>query len=431
MALFVMASGFFTVLEVELLKTKLSGDSRPILYGKVPRRLAERVYSRAEVYLFVCQAGAALSVIGLGWVAALASVRAELLLSEALPTLSIMLKTVTIFGIFLAAFFVLLTFGLQYPKAYALRKAEHSSMTLISAAVLIVVHWAFYPVLKFTNWLSRRLLMLAGAEQHLQGTAHSEKEILVLMKESNRRGLIDNTEMALVDSIFEFTETSAREIMIPRTEMVCLYSHLTFEQNRRIAVSEMHTRYPVCSPHKDNIIGFVHIKDLLKADEAIKDIKEIVRPLLKVHDSMQISVLLKLMQKKKSQMALLIDEFGGTSGLITFEDIIEQIVGEVQDEFDEERPRIERNLDGSHSIDGRMLIEEVNSFFGTSIATDDYDTVGGWMYSQVEMPPKKHSHTVWEDRWVFVIEEIDHLRISRIIVKKKGASNAGAPAAAE
>jgi CBS domain containing-hemolysin-like protein len=239
------------------------------------------------------------------------------------------------------------------------------------------------------------------------------------MKESNKSGLIDNAELTLMDNIFEFSETNAREIMIPRTEMICLYANLSYEENRQIAVTEMHTRYPVCDPDKDNVIGFVHIKDLLKSDRGIGNIKKIIRPITKVPESMQISALLKLMQKRKTQMALLIDEYGGTSGLVTFEDIIEEIVGEVQDEFDEERPQIEKRDDSTHSIDGRMLIEEVNSYFGVEIESDDYDTIGGWIYAQVEMPPKRSQRIDYNNEYEFVIDETDHLRISRILVIKR------------
>jgi len=123
------------------------------------------------------------------------------------------------------------------------------------------------------------------------------------------------------------------------------------------------------------------------------------------------------MQKKKSQMALLMDEYGGTSGLVTFEDIIEEIVGEIQDEFDEERPQIEKKEDNSYSIDGRLLIEEVNSFFGLDMESDDYDTIGGWMYSHIEIPPQKNQKIV-HSPYEFVIDEIDHLRISRIMVRR-------------
>src|SRR5690606_11533517 len=140
----------------------------------------------------------------------------------------------------------------------------------------------------------------------------TEEEIRIMMKESHKSGYIDNTELTLVDNIFEFAETNGREIMIPRTEMVCLYMNLPIEENKRIALAEMHTRYPVCETDKDNIVGFIHIKDLIKSEGKIRDLRSILRPILTLPESMPISSLLKLMQKNRSQIAILIDEYGGT-----------------------------------------------------------------------------------------------------------------------
>lgn len=158
------------------------------------------------------------------------------------------------------------------------------------------------------------------------------------MKESHKSGFIDNTELTLFDNIFEFADTQAREIMIPRTEINCLYTNMSFEENQKILETEMHTRYPVCEGDKDNIIGFIHIKDMIRPHSEPYKLKQLIRPITSVPESIQISSLLKIMQKKKAQMVILIDEYGGTSGLVTLEDIMEEIVGEIQDEFDEERP---------------------------------------------------------------------------------------------
>ncbi len=372
---------------------------------------------KLDSYLSVCRLGLTMTTLGLGWMMepAFYSVLQPQLAPLGAP------EPLTASISFISAFLLMsglhLLIGEQLPRMYAIHKPERVS----AAAVLPLAAFLklMYPMIVPIEWLSVRLLRLWGIEpQQEHRIVHTEEELRVMLKESNQSGLIDNVEMALVDNIFEFTVTSAREIMIPRTEMVCLYASLPFEENRSIAISEMHTRYPVCSPDKDNIGGFVHMKDLLKLQEEDGELSAIIRPILKVPQSMQISALLKLMQKRKAQMALLIDEFGGTSGLVTFEDIIEEIVGEIQDEFDEERPRIERREDGSFSIDGRMLIEEVNSYFGLSIESDDYDTVGGWIYAQVEMPPTRLQYVEWGDMYRFAVEEIEHLRISRVTVRR-------------
>jgi CBS domain containing-hemolysin-like protein len=122
------------------------------------------------------------------------------------------------------------------------------------------------------------------------------------------------------------------------------------------------------------------------------------------------------MQKKRTEMALLIDEYGGTSGLVTMEDIVEELVGEIRNEFDEERPRIEQRGPHTYSVDGLLLIEEINGFFGTGIANDDYDTIGGWLNAQVEMPPRPNQR-VEADGFVFTVEEVHHMRVSRLLVQ--------------
>lgn len=162
--------------------------------------------------------------------------------------------------------------------------------------------------------------------------------------------------------------------MIPRTEMICLYSNESTEENLAIATESMRTRYPICAEDKDHIIGFIHIKDLLRANTL--DTRTMIRPILAVPESTQISDLLKRMQRSKTQIAILIDEYGGTSGMVTLEDIMEEIVGEIQDEFDQERPSCEQINDEEFSIDGMLLIDEVNDRFGLDLDHEDYDTVG-------------------------------------------------------
>lgn len=418
--LLVCLNGLFVAAEFAMVKASRSRIET--LAGKGSRRagLSKSVAGNLDAYLSACQLGMTLTSLGLGWVGGLVVARWLELALGPLQLTDAVVQTMAFIAAFTLITVLHIALGEQLPKSYAIHKSEQ--VALYASIPLAGFYKLMYPFIWFVNGVSHALLRLAGIEpQEERPSAHTEEEIRVMMKESNRSGFIDSTELTLVDNIFDFSETNAREIMIPRTEMNCLYANKTYEENKLIAISEMHTRYPVCDPDKDNIIGFVHIKDLLKLPEAAGDMKAIIRAITKVPESMQISALLKLMQKKKTQMVLLIDEYGGTSGLVTFEDIIEEIVGEIQDEFDEERPKMERRDAATYSIDGRMLIEEVNSYFGIRIETDDYDTIGGWIYSQVEMPPQKHQQLIWNEEYDFMIEEIDHLRISRILVKRKAS----------
>jgi CBS domain containing-hemolysin-like protein len=385
--------------------------------GNRKAKFAKSILGNLDAYLSACQLGITLTSLGLGWIG-------EPLVANLLEPLftrlgfnDVLVHTVSFLVGFLIITFFHITLGEQFPKVYAIRKSENVS--LFSAAPMILLYKLMYPFIWLVNGASNSLLRLAGIEptaEHEQ--AHTEEEIRILMKESNKSGFIDNTELTLVDNIFEFTDTTAREIMIPRTEMVCLYANRPIEEIRASAIDEMHTRYPVCETDKDDIIGFVHIKDLLKSSE-ITDIRSITRPILTVPETMRISNLLKLMQKKKTQMALIIDEYGGTSGLVTVEDIIEEIVGEIHDEFDEPRPSIEKKDDHTFSIDGLLLIDVVNDYFGLEIENADYDTIGGWVYSHFESPPVRGQSVKYNDEYEFIIEETDHMRISRLLVCRR------------
>ena len=416
--LLVLANGFFVAAEFAMVQVRGGRIGTLLQEGHKGARLAERLTTNLDAYLSACRLGITLASLGLGWLGAPAFAR----MIEPGLTGTGMGNEASAYAVAIAVAFFLVAFlhfviGELAPKTVAIRKSER--IALLTAAPLIAFYKIMYPFIWFFNGTANRLLKLFGvAPASGNESAHTEEEIRILMKESHKSGLIDNTELTLVDNIFDFADTTAREIMIPRTEMNCLYTNLPFDENRQIALREMHTSYPVCDSDKDNIIGFVHIKDLLKiSPQGLSNIRQITRPITTVPESMQISMLLKLLQKKKTQIAILIDEYGGTSGMVTLEDIMEEIVGEIQDEFDEERADIERKDEHTYSINGLMLIEEVNSFFGLEIDTDDYDTIGGYVYSQIEIPPKRGQGFYHKDTHEFVIEETDNLRISRITVR--------------
>lgn len=417
-AFLVFLNGFFVAAEFAVVKVRGTRIESLVQEGHARAKLASHIVDHLDAYLSACQLGITLASLGLGWIGEPAIAR---MLEPLFVSMNISEKFIHPLAFLIGFSFITvlhIVLGELMPKTVAIRKAE--MVTLWVAAPLKLFRQIMSPFIWLLNGTAGLLLRPFGINMADESnSAHTEEEIRILVKESHESGLIDKTELTLVDNIFEFAETNAREIMIPRMEMICLYGNLSFEENRRIALREMHTRYPVCDKDKDNIIGFVHIKDLLKVpDNAIHDIRDIMRPMTTVPESMPISALLKLMQKRKSQIAILIDEYGGTAGLVTLEDIMEEIVGEIQDEFDEERPDVEKKDDSTYSINGMMLIEEVNSLFGLDLPTDDYDTIGGWIYSQIESPPKKNQYVESDEGLRFTIEETDHLRISRITVTR-------------
>ncbi|WP_027085282.1 hemolysin family protein [Cohnella panacarvi] len=417
-AFLVFLNGFFVAAEFAMVKVRGTRIESLVQEGHSRAKRASHLVDHLDAYLSACQLGITLASLGLGWIGEPAIAR---MLEPLFADWNLSEKLIHPLAFLIGFSFITLlhiVLGELMPKTVAIRKSE--MVTLWVAAPLMFFRKLMSPFIWLLNGTAGLLLRPFGINMTDESnSAHTEEEIRILVKESHKSGLIDNTELTLMDNIFDFAETNAREIMIPRLEMMCLYGNLSFDENKKIALREMHTRYPVCDKDKDNIIGFVHIKDLLKAtDNAVHDIREIMRPITTVPESMPISALLKLMQKRKSQIAILIDEYGGTAGLVTLEDIMEEIVGEIQDEFDEERPDVEKREDSTYSINGMMLIEEVNNFFGLDIPTDDYDTIGGWMYSQIESPPKKNQFVESNDGLRFTIEETDNLRISRITVTR-------------
>lgn len=267
------------------------------------------------------------------------------------------------------------------------------------AAVFILVVIVYFGCAKIVKLLQQRLNS-KGLSETLTTSKHRIKEGSLLS-----------------ENMLQFSKKTAREIMIPRTEMICLNTEWSIHENIKTASIEMRTRYPVCAGDKDHIIGFVHIKELFMT--GIEDYTALIRPILSVPESTSIDYLLKQMKETKTQISIIIDEYGGTSGLVTLEDIVEEIVGEIQDEFDNDRPLVEYLGDNMYSVDGLMLIEELKSHFDLCLEDSLYDTIGGWLFSELEsFPPQKgDSIIIGNDK--YAVEEVDHLRISRIILTKE------------
>ncbi|WP_309271270.1 hemolysin family protein [Paenibacillus sp.] len=411
----VLLNGFFVSAEFAMVKIRSSRVETLVDEGRKGAVFARNIVSNLDAYLSACQLGITLASLGLGWLGEPAVASLVRPLIHALGFGEATVHGIAVIIAFLIITILHIVLGELAPKSMAIRNAE--SVVLISAAPMVYFNKLMYPFIWVLNGLANALLrMLRIAPASESDSAHTEEEIRILMKESNKNGLIDNTELALVDNIFDFTETTGREIMIPRTEMICLNTQLSREENLEIAYEGMRTRYPVCDGDKDHIIGFIHIKDLLRSTAT--EYNTLIRPILAVPESIQISDLLKLMQRGKTQIAILIDEYGGTSGLVTLEDIMEEIVGEIQDEFDEERPGIEKVHENEYSIDGLMLINEINERFDLELDTTDYDTVGGWLYSRIEAIPPQEGQSSEVDGHIFIVEETDHKRISRIKLLK-------------
>lgn len=410
----VFLNGFFVAAEFALVRVRQSRLTQLANEGSGKAKYALKATSKLDTYLSATQLGITLASLGLGWVGepAISRLIVDPLLAKFGFEEAVWSHTFSFIVAFCVITFLHIVLGELAPKSLAIQRSEGTSMWL--AAPLIMFYKIFMPAIWLLNGTANRLLRLVGVQPASEHeAAHTEEEIRILMNESVKSGHIDKDEMALFDNVFEFAERLAREVMVPRTDMDCLYADLSFAENLKIVYASKHTRYPVAKGDKDRIVGFVHITDLLTCDPDVEqELKTFIRPILTVPESMEVSHVLRLMKKKRSQIAVVIDEYGGTAGLVTLGDILEEIVGEMMDELDEGRSSIEFNGQVT-SVDGRMLLEDINDLLHIEIEDDEVDSIGGWLFKQLEEIPMK-GNRVEHAGYIFEIAEVDRLRIVRI-----------------
>lgn len=422
--LLVFLNGFFVAAEFSLVKVRASRLQELAGNGHKRAQYALQVTNKLDAYLSATQLGITLASLGLGWVGepAISKLVVEPVMAAAgLEPSGALAHTVSFAAAFGIITFLHIVLGELAPKSLAIQKSERVSLWL--SAPLTFFYKLFMPAIWLLNKAANRMLRLARIEPaSVVELAHTEEEIRILMNESAKNGIIDQDEMALFDNVFDFSVRIAREIMLPRTDMEVLYTGASFTESMRIVHETKHTRYPVAAEDKDRIIGFVHIADLLTSDpDEVRTLEDYMRPILTVPESMEVSRVLRLMQKHHSQIAVVIDEYGGTAGLLTADDIMEEIVGDIPDEFDkEERPVLEMEGD-IISVDGRMLLEEFGELTGVELEDEEVDSIGGWVLKKLEGMPKVGQQVV-HGHFQFEVAEAERFRILRIRVYRQSGN---------
>lgn len=413
----IFMNGFFVAAEFAVVKIRTSRLEMMIQEGNKRAKYARILTDHLDASLSVTQLGITLASLGLGWVGE--PVVAQLILpfthmaglgDGAGHTIALALA----FSLITAMHIVL---GELTPKSMAIQNVE--KVVLGVALPMLIFHRIMYPFVWLLNHVANWVLRQLGFEPSSEGeAAHTEDEIRILMEESHKQGYIDKTELDFVDNVFDFSERSVREIMIPRTDMICLYLEDSLEENIQIALTKHPTRYPICGEDKDDIIGFLHIKDLLRSlyTGHKPNLRSLARKTLVVPETMDVTMLLKMMQRERSQLAIVVDEYGGTAGMVTIEDIVEEIVGEIQDEFDHERPLVEKRGSRVYSLDAKLLLEEVSDILEIEMEAENVDTIGGWLSAEVASPPRIGQQAAFGGN-VFFVEEVDHVRITRVLVR--------------
>lgn len=414
----VFMNGFFVATEFAMVKVRKSRVETLALDGNKNAKYTLKIVKDLNSYLSACQLGITLASLGLGWVGepAFADMLRPLINLFNLPEITLHSIAVVLgFSIITGLHIVL---GELVPKSLAIISAE--KIALYTALPLIGFYKITYPIMWSFNHSTNLVLKIFGISQvDEQEAAHTDEEIKLLVEDSYKHGLIDQTELTFVDNIFDFSEKTVREIMIPRTDMACVFIEDSFEEIIKYVLEEQLTRYPICKDSKDNVIGFIHIKDLFKLKiEGNENIEGIIREIKFVPESLSISELFTAFKEEKAQMAIIIDEFGGTSGLVTTEDILEEIVGEIQDEFDDDGEEdIILTENGSYVVDGKVILSDINELLETDIQDENIDTIGGWIYFQLGSYPKVKQKFTYEN-YEFIILKCDRKRISKILIKK-------------
>ncbi|RKD76030.1 CBS domain containing-hemolysin-like protein [Sinobaca qinghaiensis] len=428
-AALIALTAFFVATEFAIVKVRSSQLDQLIAEGKPRARAAKHVTDRLDEYLSACQLGITITALGLGW---LGEPTVERLLHPLIEPLGLP-GSITTIGTFLIAFlavtFLHVVVGELAPKTLAIQKAQQ--VTLLTAKPIRLFYRIMFPFIWFLNGSARQLTKMVGLKPMSENEgAHSEEELKLILSDSYEKGEINQSEFSYVNRIFEFDNRLAKEIMVPRTEMTALSVTDTLKESVTIMTTERFTRYPLLEGDKDHIIGMVHARDILSylyveenhMLEKERPLEEFVRPVIQMLETVPISKLLLTMQKERTHMAILLDEFGGTAGLVTAEDIIEEIVGEIQDEFDmEEHALVEKLGEDHYKIDGKVLIEEINELLAVDIMAEDVDTIGGWVFSQ-KYDVAEQDRLLFQE-WIFQVNEMDNHQIKTIEIRKADPSS--------
>ncbi|MGJ9457535.1 hemolysin family protein [Oceanobacillus sp. CF4.6] len=418
-AVLIAFTAFFVMAEFAIVKVRSTQLEPHIENGKKSAVYAKQVVTHLDEYLSACQLGITITALGIG---RLAEPAFERVLHPIIGAFNISDAIVTTLSIAISlafATFLHVVVGELAPKTLAIQKAEQ--VTLFVARPLILFYRLLFPFIWFLNG-SARLLSRSVGLQPMSGheASHSEEELRLILADSYKSGEINQSEMMYVNNIFDFDERVAREIMVPRTEMVYLAKEDSFEANIEIIRDGQFTRYPVADEDKDNIIGLVNLKEIftgLYDDEKPNTIENFIRPIIHVSEATPIKQLLLKMQKDRIHMAIVNDEYGGTAGLVTVEDILEEIVGDIRDEFDEDEiPDIEEIDEKTILVSGKLNLDEVNQRLGTYLEDDEVDTIGGWFFTN--NLDAEAGATMEFDGHEFILDQKDGYQIKRIKIVK-------------
>lgn len=417
---FVALNGFFVLSEFAIVKVRRSKLEELAKKNKANAKLSLKITKSLDTYLSATQLGITLSSLALGWLGEPAIAK---VLYKAFGGFfgdnTILLHSVSFVIAFTIITFLHIVFGELVPKSIAIAKAEQS--TLFVAKPLYLFRNVFFPVIKSFEMMSGFFLRRIGIEAVDEiENAHSDEEIKIIIGESLKGGYLDSIESEILKNAVDFSDTTAKEIMTPRKDIVCLFDDNSYEENIQIVRGTNHTRYPYCKDGKDNVLGMIHIRDLLQATigNNERDLSKLVRELIIVPESSSISNVLMKMNKQQIHTALVVDEYGGTAGLLTMEDIIEEIMGDISDEHDTKIDEIRQIDSHTFEVDGMLDLDTISEQIQI-VFSDDIEqvTIGGYVFNLLGKEPLVGDSVV-EGDFAYEILEIDGMRIKKLKITR-------------
>jgi len=416
--LLVLANGFFVAAEFSLVSVRRTRISELAMQGSTGASWVQRAMENPDRVIAATQLGITLASLALGWIGEPALAH---LLSPIVEFFPATIQSGVSHSLSAGLAFALITFlhvvvGELMPKSIALQNPERTSMLV--ARPTVWVERIFKPAIWLLNGSGNILLRLVGihpASAH--ELAHSVEELKMLVTASAEGGLVEAEESEMLHAIFDLGDLVVRQVMIPRTEMTGVEADTPLQEIISLVTQSTYTKFPVYEDNLDQILGILHVKDLLRAmqssDSANCTARTLSRESIYVPETISVRVLLQQFRANRQHIAIVLDEYGGTAGLVTLEDLLEEIVGEVSDPFDSINPEIQTLSDGSAVIDGLALIEEVNQELGLELQDPNYDTIAGFVLGKLGRIPRT-GDVVESDGMRLQVESMDGMRIARI-----------------
>lgn len=420
LAVLIILTAFFVASEFAVVKIRMSRIDQLIAEGNKKAIVAKKVTSDLDYYLSACQLGITVTALGLGAIGKPVVARLMYPVFEFLQVSDAVASIVSYAIAFILVTFLHVVVGEMAPKTLAIQFSE--KMTLLLAPPLYWFGKIMYPFIWALNGTSRVILRAFGVKPAGHEEVYSEDELKIIMAQSYEGGEINQTKLEYMENVFSFDERATKDIMIPRKELVVLDLNMDYAEIIQLLDSNNYTRYPVTEDgDKDRIVGVVNVKKMLPHIVAGRErhLKEFVRTLPIVFEVTPIKEAMLKMQQEQVHMALVVDEYGGTAGILTMEDILEEIVGEIRDEFDtDEVADIQKIGDHEFLVNGRVLLEELEKEIGISFeAHDDIDTIGGWIQYK-QGADVKPGDTIQQGEHVWTVVETDNLQIRKVSLKQ-------------